>query len=159
MGSAAEYTQDPLGFFTRLRADYGDIAHVKFGPAPVIVLYRPAHIRHVMQDRFKNYVRDPFVNDALKFFFEDNVFTADGELWLQQRRIVQPALHRQHVAGLIEMLHRATDDLRARLEAAAVSGEPLRLDREIGATGMRMIGQSMCWAARSAGPTPFWGSA
>ncbi len=139
-GHIAEFWRDPLGFYTRMHAQYGDLVSIRFGPSQVLLLFKPEYVKRVLQDNNKNYVREPSVNDVLKLFAQDNLFTADGEFWLHQRRIVQPVFHRQRIAEFGEIMRSATQDMLTRWERA---GGPVMIDQEMNALTLRIIGRAL----------------
>jgi cytochrome P450 len=58
----------------------------------------PADIRHVLQDNARNYHKSPLYQ-KLRMFLGNGLLTSEDEFWLRQRRIAQPAFHRQRCRG------------------------------------------------------------
>ena len=59
----------------------------------------PRDIRHVLQDNARNYHKSPLYQ-KLRMSIGNGLLTSEDEFWLRQRRIAQPAFHRQRVAAL-----------------------------------------------------------
>jgi len=78
---------------------FGDVVYLKIGPRRGYLITNPADIRHVLQDNARNYHKSPLYQ-KLKMFLGDGLLTSEDEFWLRQRRIAQPAFHRQKVAEL-----------------------------------------------------------
>jgi cytochrome P450 len=57
--------------------------------------------------------------------------TSDGALWRTQRRLVQPAFHRERLAGLAETITTATHAMLARWAPHAATGTPLDMLAEM----------------------------
>jgi cytochrome P450 len=90
--------RDPLGIFPAAARRYGD------------VVYLPALWRHVYFINHPDYIRDLLVTSAQKFekspaiksmkrVLGEGLLTSEGEFHLRQRRLAQPAFHRQQIAS------------------------------------------------------------
>jgi cytochrome P450 len=98
------YRKDPLSFFTRAASTYGDAMKLPFGPFTAYFLNHPDGVRRVLQENHKNYGRFQTINRMFMKVSGLNVFTADGDYWLRQRRLLQPGFHRQRIAGLAQRI-------------------------------------------------------
>ena len=78
---------------------FGDVVYFQFGPRRACLISNPADIRHVLQDNARNYHKSPLYQ-KLRMFLGDGLLTSEDEFWLRQRRIAQPAFHRQKIAEL-----------------------------------------------------------
>ena len=76
---------------------FGDIAYLKIAPRRGYLITNPADIRHVLQDNARNYHKSPLYQ-KLRISFGNGLLTSEDEFWLRQRRIAQPAFHRQRIA-------------------------------------------------------------
>ena len=81
----------------------------------------PADIRHVLQDNARNYHKSPLY-DKLRVLLGNGLLTSEGDFWLRQRRIAQPAFHRQRIAALAGVMADAARDAAAHWEDDCVSG-------------------------------------
>src|SRR5262245_42248155 len=100
LGNLADFGRDPLGFLTRCARDYGDFVPLRFFNRPVCLLNDPAHIEFVLSTNSRNFrktlgYRTPF----MRRLFGQGLLTSEGDLWLRQRRLAQPAFHRDRIAG------------------------------------------------------------
>ena len=130
VGVLPALARDPLEVFARARA-LGDVARLALpGRHPVFVLAEPAHIRHVLQESHANYRRTPF-HDQLKPLLGEGLVTSEGELWDQQRRLLQPAFRAERVRRFVEVMGIGADELAARWERAADAGQVLDVSREM----------------------------
>ena len=66
-------------------------------------LYHPDHVRRVLFDNPKNYLRG-WQYRLLGNLFGDNLVASEGSSWLLQRRLAQPAFHRQRLAGYANVM-------------------------------------------------------
>jgi cytochrome P450 len=60
----------------------------------------------------RNYRKSPLYN-KLRTVLGNGLLTSEGGFWLRQRRIVQPAFHRQRIAALAGVMTEAARDTAA----------------------------------------------
>ena len=89
--------RDPVGFLLNIARDYGDIVYVRLGPWNVFLLNHPDYIQDVLVTNSRNFVKGLGL-DRLKFALgEGLITTSGGDFHRRQRRLVQPAFHRQRI--------------------------------------------------------------
>src|SRR5262249_57162166 len=79
--------RDPLGCFTWLTRRYGDVVRLRFFIWDAFVVWRPDHVKHVLQDRHTIYVKGKPDYRVLKRILGEGLVTSDGDFWLRQRRL------------------------------------------------------------------------
>jgi cytochrome P450 len=103
LGSLRDFSRDQLGFYARCAREYGDVVPVRLGPFPGLLIYHPDAIEEVLVVRNRDFIKSRGVR-LMRAFLGDGLFTAEGDLWLRQRRLMQPAFHRQRVAAYGESM-------------------------------------------------------
>ena len=103
LGSVGDFNRDQLGFYTRCLKEYGDVVAVRFARRRGVLIYHPDAIEEVLVTRNRDFGRTPGIL-LLKALLGDGLFVAEGEGWLRQRRLMQPAFHRQRIAGYGEVM-------------------------------------------------------
>ena len=103
LGHGPDFARDQLGFYTKCARDYGDVVPIRFGPRPGLLVYHPDAIEEVLVTRSRDYVKSPGVR-LLERLLGNGLLLSEGGTWLRQRRLVQPAFHRQRVAGYGEVM-------------------------------------------------------
>src|ERR1700683_4176694 len=98
IGSAAELLRDSTGFLTHLARKYGDIVHFPLLFQSRILLSSPDLIEEILVRQPQKFEKGPGLRDAAQRLLGEGLLTAEGDLWLQQRRLAQPAFHRQRIA-------------------------------------------------------------
>ena len=99
VGNSFSALKNPLGFLVSLRKDYGDVVKIKIGAKKYYIIQSPEATRHVLQENAKNYHK-PGTAKMMKRFLGDGLATSNGDLWLKQRRLIQPAFHRKKIENL-----------------------------------------------------------
>lgn len=130
LGMLPAVRRDPIGAFMDGALRYGDVAYFKIGPRNGFLATRPDDIRHVLSDNARNYRKSPLY-DKLKGPLGNGLLTSEGDYWLRQRRLAQPAFHRQRVAGLAGVMAQAAMETAARWEPWAGSGDAIDVAEEM----------------------------
>ena len=103
VGNTLALARDPLGMFMRLHRQYGRMVRISIGGRRQYMIFQPEDVKHVLQENNRNYGRSPAFM-ILKRFLGEGLLTSDGDFWRQQRRLAQPAFHRQKIALLGETM-------------------------------------------------------
>jgi cytochrome P450 len=85
--------KDILGYYTRLHDRYGDVVHLRFGPYHTYVFFHPDAVREVLVVKAKQFRRFRRPMEVLAQWNGNSVLITEGDEWLRQRRMVQPAFH------------------------------------------------------------------
>jgi cytochrome P450 len=122
--------RDPVGVFTRSASRFGDVVYFKIATRRGYLLNDPDDIRHVLQDNARNYHKSPLY-DKLRLVLGDGLLTSEDAFWLRQRRIAQPAFHRQRIAALAGTMADAAQEAASRWQTLASTGRPVDVDEEM----------------------------
>ena len=90
------FRRDMLGFLGHLSRTYGDVATFKLGPERVVLLTHPDHIQSVLVTHHRQFVKARRGNVSQQFLGE-GLLNSEGEVHRRQRRLTQPAFHRQRM--------------------------------------------------------------
>ena len=102
----------------------------------------PADIRHVLQDNARNYHKSPLY-DRLRDTLGNGLLTSEDALWLRQRRLAQPAFHRQRVVAMADTMVDSTEQMLERWNGLATRGETVDLVDEMMALTQAIIVRTM----------------
>lgn len=121
--------RDMLGLLERTAREYGDIAYFKIGTQGVYLLNRPELIRDVLVTHNKKFAKGRGLERARRML-GNGLLTSEGEFHLRQRRLAQPAFHRQRIAAYAETMVAYAERAHARWhdgETRDVHEEMMRL--------------------------------
>jgi cytochrome P450 len=141
-GAGRALRRDPLAFVTGLAREFGDVVLLRMGPVHLYLLFHPDHVRHVLQENHQNYVKGPIIART-KVLIGEGLFTSEGDFWLRQRRLAQPAFHRARIAGFADTMVRATAERLARWERHVERGEPLDVAAEMSELTLTVVGRTL----------------
>lgn len=112
--------RDPLNTHRQLASKYGDIFYLKLGNEEIFFLSHPEHIRELLVVQHEKFHKGEGVM-MLDRMLGKGLITSEGELHRKQRRLVQPAFHRQRIAGYaIAMVEAALQKAQAWQDGALV---------------------------------------
>lgn len=78
---------------------YGDIVGFRLGGWPAWLLNHPDLAEQVFVTHNRSFVKHRFFWRHVGSLFGDGLLTAEGDFWLRERRLVQPAFHRDRIAA------------------------------------------------------------
>lgn len=97
MGSLPELQQDWLGTLRRWQARYGDFVVARLGPRPAAFIFNPEDAEAVLVENYKRF-RKNFIIRRTRAVIGNGLLLSEGEFWLRQRRLIQPAFNRSRIA-------------------------------------------------------------
>ena len=95
--------RDPLATFEKWAREFGDIFYYRAGWIQVYFLNHPDLIEAVLVRNYQNFLKDHVIRKS-RWFFGDGLLTNEGESWLRQRRLAQPAFHRERIAAYAKIM-------------------------------------------------------
>lgn len=138
-----EIQRDPLGFLLQNAAEFGDFIHYPLGLWDVYQLNHPDLIEHVLVTNQRNYSKDTIQYNTLAKITGRGLLTSDGRFWRRQRRMIQPAFHRQRVLGWGQMMTAATQKMLQTWQAFAQFGQPINVDEAMMALTLEIVGTAL----------------
>ncbi len=100
-------SRDFFQFFRGLVDEYGDVVGFRMGKQPFVVVNHPDLIRDVLVTQQRCFAKGRAL-ERMRRLLGNGLLTSEGEFHLRQRRLAQPAFHRDRVAGYAtSMIHYA----------------------------------------------------
>jgi cytochrome P450 len=134
--------RDPLTFVSGLARDYGDSVLVRMGPMHFYMFFHPDAVKHVLQENHQNYVKGPIIA-RVKVLIGEGLFTSEGSFWRRQRRLAQPAFHRERIAGLVDTMVRCTAERLEGWAPRVAHGAPFDVAEEMSALTLTIVGRAL----------------
>ena len=136
--SLLRFTRDPLAFVTSMAQAGGDVVHYRLALRDVFLLRHPELVREVLVTRQHDFAKGEGLRWARRFL-GNGLLTSEGEEHTRQRRLAQPAFHRQRIGSYagVMVAHAAATRDRWR------EGEELPLDREMVRVTLSIAGKTL----------------
>jgi cytochrome P450 len=173
-GHLPEFRRDRLAFFVRCARDYGDVVALRFGHRRIFLVSRPDLIEQVLVGEARNVIKH-FALRLNPLVLGKGLLTSEGDFWLRQRRLIQPAFNRDrlHAYGadmtaaaeqlsgewrdgeereLLAEMMRLTLDIAAR----TLFGTDVRGDAEEVASALQVLQDAFLLRFGSLLPLPTW---
>ena len=147
------FRRDPLQFFSGMARDYGDVAGLQLFTFRTIFVNHPDLIEDVLVTNARKYHKGRVLK-ANKRLFGEGLLTSEGETWLRQRRLAQPAFHRARVVAYAETMVQYAERAMAPWrhgEERDIHAEMMRVTLQI--VGKTLFDSDVAGDAREVGET------
>ncbi len=140
VGSALIFRSAPLKFVIETAANYPGITRFRFAHLPMVLLSDPETAKHVLQTNNKNYLKG-IEYEHLKPILGEGLLTSEGDFWLRQRRLAQPAFHKDKIARFARQMADCTEHLLTDWEKK--SSESFDIHSEMMHLALDIVGRTM----------------
>jgi cytochrome P450 len=137
-GNLLDLRRDALGLFVRCARDFGDVATIRMGLRRVYVLNHPRLIEEVLFNNPRSFTKH-FGARMLRSTLGTGLLTSEGDFWLRQRRLIQPAFSRERISAYAAVMVELAD----RLTAAWQDGETRDVHADMTRVTLQIIAQTM----------------
>lgn len=124
--------RDHLGLFRRMAAA-GDVTQIRLGRQRLILLNHPDDIRQLLVAEQRAFAKGRAL-DRVRTLLGNGLLSNEGESHLRQRRLVQPAFHRERIAAYGAVMAEYAERLAERWQPGMqvdVHDEMMTLTRDI----------------------------
>lgn len=125
---------DPLALYTQWARQYGDILYYRFLSRHIYFLNSPELVKYALLTNYQNFIK----GDPLRLnrrIFGNGLLTNEGDSWLQQRRLIQPAFHRNKIQSYGDTMVTFTE----RMVAGWQDGAALDIHQEMMRLGLKIV--------------------
>src|SRR5215813_4037115 len=134
LGVMPEFNRDMLRFIERCH-DYGEVVRARFFYVQAYFFYDPKDIEYILSTNARNFIKSMSLRS--NFFARllgNGLLTSEGDFWRRQRRLAQPAFHRQRISTYGDVMVQFTQRMMASWhenEARDIHRDMMRLTLEI----------------------------
>lgn len=132
------FRRDALGFMERLAREHGDVAGARFGPRRVTLLSHPERVREVLVARHRDFIKSYALQRA-RVLLGEGLLTSEEPLHLRQRRLAQPAFHRERIAAYAAVMVEHAE----RASASWSDGAEVDVAREMNRLTLKIAGETL----------------
>ena len=130
--------RDPLVFFTSLARTYGDVVQYRMAGERIFLVSDPQHIKNVLVTHNRNFTKSRGL-ERTKRILGNGLLTSEGAVHLRQRRLMQPAFHRDRVAAYGATMVAYADRMRTSWRGGAT----LDIAREMNRLTLAVVGKTL----------------
>jgi cytochrome P450 len=102
-GTLFAFRRDPIGFLMSAAHEFGDVAHFQAGSQQYFLVNNPEYIKDVLVTHHASFKKGRGLERA-KAMLGNGLLTSEGEFHHRQRRLAQPAFHRDRIARYAGMM-------------------------------------------------------
>ena len=126
-------SKDPLALYTQWARQFGDIFYYRAFNRHIYALNHPDLIEHVLVTNYQNFIKGEALQSNRQIF-GNGLLTNEGESWLRQRRLIQPAFYRDRIDSYGNTMAAYTEHMMADWhdgDARDIHQDMMRLTLEI----------------------------
>jgi cytochrome P450 len=137
-GNLSEFTADRLGTLMRWAREYGDIVSIRFGPRQCYFVNHPELVEQVLVHQNRKFIKHFRLRQA-KGTMGEGLLTSEGDFWRSQRKLVQPAFHRDKIAAFGQVMV----DYAVRLRESFQDGQIRDLQEDMMRLTLEIVGKTL----------------
>jgi cytochrome P450 len=118
MGNLIAFRSNPLSFLIKAAREYGDLVFFKVARQHMYLVNHPDYVREILVTNQNNFLKSRALQRS-KMLLGEGLLTSEGQYHLRQRRLVQPAFHRERLAGYAAAMSETAVRVRERWQAGA----------------------------------------
>jgi cytochrome P450 len=105
------FLDNPVKFIAGSMDKFSDTYSATLGiNRKLIVTQNPDFINYVLKENHKNYKKSELSTTKAVELFGNGLLFSNGDYWLKQRRLIQPAFHKEKLKSLYDIIIKSIDD-------------------------------------------------
>src|SRR4051812_11665539 len=130
--------RDPLVFFTQLERQYGGVVQYRMAGERIFLVSEPPYIKDILVTHNRNFTKSRGL-ERTKRILGNGLLTSEGAVHLRQRRLLQPAFHRDRIAGYGQTMVGYADRMRSQWQ----EGATVDVAREMNRLTLSVVGKTL----------------
>ncbi|HLX45637.1 MAG TPA: cytochrome P450 [Bryobacteraceae bacterium] len=138
LGVLPEFRKNAPQFLQKVARAHGDLVHFRLGPQNAYVISNPEWIKDILITNQTNFTKSRMLERA-KVLLGEGLLTSEAEFHKRQRRLVQPAFHRDRLIGYGAAMAECAAQCRDRWSA----GERFDVSREMNRLTLAIVARTL----------------
>lgn len=106
-----EFINNPINFISKSMEAFSGTYSASLGiNRKLILTQNPDFINYILKENHRNYNKSELATERAVEFFGKGLLFSNGDYWLRQRRLIQPAFHREKLQGLYGIIIKSIDE-------------------------------------------------
>jgi cytochrome P450 len=122
----------------RTHEQYGEVAYLRLSGQEVYLVNHPDYVRDVLVTHQNNFTKSRVLQRAKRVLGE-GLLTSEGQFHLRQRRMIQPAFHRERLRGYADAMTAWAVRTRDRWQ----HGQTVDMSEEMARLTLGIVGQTL----------------
>ncbi|WP_298314287.1 cytochrome P450 [uncultured Aquimarina sp.] len=115
--NAKNILSNPLPFHHKNFEKHGDVFEVNLGFGNSVIFTRDAGFaKHMLQNQHRKYHKSPLQSKELARYIGNGLLTSNGDHWLRQRRLIQPAFYKKKIDIIANTIRETICEELSRIE-------------------------------------------
>ena len=138
LGNLHTFGANPLRFLTKIAREYGDVAYFRLGRQDMYLVNHPELIREILVTNQENFTKSRALQRS-RILLGQGLLTSEGPLHAGQRRLVQPAFHRERLADYARVM----SEYAARLRDGWKPGATLDISEQMSRLTLSVVAKTL----------------
>ncbi len=109
--NSVDFLNNPINFISKSMDVYSETYSTSLKRNKKIILTQNADfINYILKENHRNYKKSKLSTESAARFFGKGILFSNGDYWLRQRRLIQPAFHREKLQGLNNTIIKSISD-------------------------------------------------
>jgi cytochrome P450 len=130
--------RNPLTFYTNLFKTYGDFVHVGMAGENLYLIGDPRVVRDIFVTDQRFFMKGRGL-DRAKRLLGEGLLTSEGAAHVRQRRLMQPAFHRDRIASYAQVM----TDYAERVGGSWIDGHEIDASQEMARLTLGIVGKTL----------------
>lgn len=138
-GHAPLFERDRFALLDRVSREVEHVGKLRFPTREVVFVNSPSALHELLVSKAKDFIKSPALRTALYPLAGEGLFTAQGELWRKQRRMMAPVFHRPKIEAFADAMVECAEHTCSRWQ----DGARLDIAHETTRIAMNVAGRTL----------------
>lgn len=130
-------------YFRKVMLEQGGLVRLNLGFRSAYLVSHPDYFQRILRDNYQNYRKPDMLYNAARDVVGEGLVTSSGDVWLRQRRMIQPHLHRKQLINLFDEMREAVTEVLDRWDWLAQHRSETEMGDEMAEITISVITRTM----------------